>query len=339
MSENLRGRPYDLSPDEIMRRTREAFERGATEVCLQGGIHPEYTGQTYLDICHTIKQVVPQMHIHAFSPLEVWQGAKTLGKSLTEYLGELKEAGLGTLPGTAAEILDDEVRATLCPDKINTEQWLEVMRAAHSVGFNTTATIMYGHIEQYEHVARHLLRIRDLQEETGGFTEFVILPFIHMEAPMYLKGGARKGPTFREALLIHAISRLVLNPLIKNIQASWTKLGHEGVKACLNAGVNDLGGTLMNETITRAAGASHGQETTPEAMEALIRAAGRTPQQRTTTYQPVDDDQRSKSMNAPELTEPTYTSARRYDRKKSSKAQLIRPGLMEEERLTGSEII
>ena len=339
MSENLRGRPYDLSPDEIMRRTREAFERGATEVCLQGGIHPEYTGQTYLDICHTIKQVVPQMHIHAFSPLEVWQGAKTLGKSLTEYLGELKEAGLGTLPGTAAEILDDEVRATLCPDKINTEQWLEVMRAAHSVGFNTTATIMYGHIEQYEHVARHLLRIRDLQEETGGFTEFVILPFIHMEAPMYLKGGARKGPTFREALLIHAISRLVLNPLIKNIQASWTKLGHEGVKACLNAGVNDLGGTLMNETITRAAGASHGQETTPEAMEALIRAAGRTPQQRTTTYQPVDDDQRSKSMNAPELTEPTYTSARRYDRKKSSKAQLIRPGLVEEERLTGSEII
>ncbi len=338
MSENLRGRPYDLAPDEIMRRTREAFDRGATEVCLQGGIHPEYTGQTYLDICHTIKQVVPQMHIHAFSPLEVWQGAKTLGKSLTEFLGELKEAGLGTLPGTAAEILDDEVRATLCPDKINTEQWLDVMRAAHEVGFNTTATIMYGHIERYEHVARHLLRIRDLQTETGGFTEFVILPFIHMEAPMYLKGGARKGPTFREALLIHAISRLVLNPVIKNIQASWTKLGHEGARACLNAGVNDLGGTLMNETITRAAGASHGQETSPEAMEALILSAGRIPQQRTTTYQPVDEAQREKSLAAPALVEPSYTAARRYDRK-TPKNQLVRNERFNEERLTSSEII
>jgi len=338
MSENLRGRPYDLAPDEIMRRTREAFDRGATEVCLQGGIHPEYTGQTYLDICHTIKQVVPQMHIHAFSPLEVWQGAKTLGKSLTEYLGELKEAGLGTLPGTAAEILDDEVRATLCPDKINTEQWLEVMRAAHGVGFNTTATIMYGHIERYEHVARHLLRIRDLQTETGGFTEFVILPFIHMEAPMYLKGGARKGPTFREALLIHAISRLVLNPVIKNIQASWTKLGHDGARACLNAGVNDLGGTLMNETITRAAGASHGQEISPEAMEALILSAGRIPQQRTTTYQPVDEAQRQKSLAAPALVEPSYTAARRYDRK-TPKNQLVRNERFNEERLTSSEII
>jgi len=338
MSENLRGRPYDLAPDEIMRRTREAFDRGATEVCLQGGIHPEYTGQTYLDICHTIKQVVPQMHIHAFSPLEVWQGAKTLGKSLTEFLSELKEAGLGTLPGTAAEILDDEVRATLCPDKINTEQWLEVMRAAHEVGFNTTATIMYGHIERYEHVARHLLRIRDLQTETGGFTEFVILPFIHMEAPMYLKGGARKGPTFREALLIHAISRLVLNPVIKNIQASWTKLGHEGARACLNAGVNDLGGTLMNETITRAAGASHGQETSPEAMEALILSAGRIPQQRTTTYQPVDEAQREKSLAAPALVEPSYTAARRYERK-TPKNQLVRNERFNEERLTSSEII
>ena len=338
MSENLRGRPYDLAPDEIMRRTREAFDRGATEVCLQGGIHPEYTGQTYLDICHTIKQVVPQMHIHAFSPLEVWQGAKTLGKSLTEFLGELKEAGLGTLPGTAAEILDDEVRATLCPDKINTEQWLEVMRAAHEVGFNTTATIMYGHIERHEHVARHLLRIRDLQTETGGFTEFVILPFIHMEAPMYLKGGARKGPTFREALLIHAISRLVLNPVIKNIQASWTKLGHEGARACLNAGVNDLGGTLMNETITRAAGASHGQETSPEAMEALILSAGRIPQQRTTTYQPVDEAQREKSLAAPALVEPSYTAARRYERK-TPKNQLVRNERFNEERLTSSEII
>ena len=221
-----------------MRRTKEAYERGATEVCLQGGIHPDYTGQTYIDICHSIKQVIPDMHIHAFSPLEVWQGAHTLGLSLFDYLGQLKEAGLGTLPGTAAEILDDEVRATLCPDKINSAQWLEVMEAAHQQGFNTTATIMYGHIETYEHIATHLVKRRRLQAKTAGFTEFVILPFIHMEAPMYLKGGARKGPTFREAILIHAISRLVLNPLFRNIQASWTKLGPDGVKACLRAGVN-----------------------------------------------------------------------------------------------------
>ncbi|MGB1757413.1 MAG: 5-amino-6-(D-ribitylamino)uracil--L-tyrosine 4-hydroxyphenyl transferase CofH, partial [Pseudomonadales bacterium] len=339
MSENLRGRPYDLSSEEIMRRTREAHDRGASEVCLQGGIHPEYTGQTYLDICHTIKQVVPEMHIHAFSPLEVWQGAKTLGQSLPEYLTALKEAGLGTLPGTAAEILDDEVRSTLCPDKINTSQWLEVMEAAHGVGFNTTATIMYGHIERYEHVARHLLRIRALQEKTGGFTEFVILPFIHMEAPIYLKGNARKGPTFREALLIHAIARLALNPVFRNIQASWTKLGHEGVKACLNAGVNDLGGTLMNETITRAAGAAHGQETSPEAMEALILDAGRKPRQRATDYSPVSDAQREKSLGAVTLQDPIYNSAKRYERNKQSKASLIRPGLVPEEIIASSEII
>ena len=339
MSENLRGRPYDLSSEEIMRRTREAHDRGASEVCLQGGIHPEYTGQTYLDICHTIKQVVPEMHIHAFSPLEVWQGAKTLGQSLPEYLTALKEAGLGTLPGTAAEILDDEVRSTLCPDKINTSQWLEVMEAAHGVGFNTTATIMYGHIERYEHVARHLLRIRALQEKTGGFTEFVILPFIHMEAPIYLKGNARRGPTFREAILIHAISRLALNPVFRNIQASWTKLGHEGVKACLNAGVNDLGGTLMNETITRAAGAAHGQETSPEEMEALILEAGRKPRQRATDYGQVSEVQREKSLGAVTLQDPIYNSAKRYERGKQSKAQLIRPGLMPEEIIASSEII
>jgi FO synthase len=339
MSENLRGRPYDLSHEEIMRRTREAYDRGASEVCLQGGIHPEYTGQTYLDICHTIKQVVPEMHIHAFSPLEVWQGAKTLGQTLPEYLTALKEAGLGTLPGTAAEILDDEVRATLCPDKINTAQWLEVMEAAHGVGFNTTATIMYGHIEQYEHVARHLLRVRALQEKTGGFTEFVILPFIHMEAPIYLKGNARKGPTFREAILIHAIARLALNPVFKNIQASWTKLGHEGVKACLNAGVNDIGGTLMNETITRAAGAAHGQETSPEEMEGIIRSAGRLPRQRATNYGVVPEVQRQKSFGAAVLSEPTYTSAKRYDRDKTKKEPLVRPGLIPEEILSSAEII
>lgn len=338
MSENLRGKPYDLSHEEIMRRTREAWERGASEVCLQGGIHPEYTGQTYIDICRSIKQVVPDMHIHAFSPLEVWQGAKTLGLPIPAFLKQLKEAGLGTLPGTAAEILDDEVRATLCPDKINTAQWLEVMEAAHGVGFNTTATIMYGHIEQYHHVARHLLRIRDLQAKTGGFTEFVILPFIHMEAPMYLKGRARQGPTFREAVLIHAISRLVLNPHFRNIQASWTKLGHDGVRACLQAGVNDLGGTLMNETITRAAGASHGQETSPEEMEEIIRSIGRTPRQRSTAYGEVSELQRQRSFGAVALTEPAYTSAKKYNRK-TNKHELVRPGLDDEERLSGQDII
>ncbi|MDH5737597.1 MAG: 5-amino-6-(D-ribitylamino)uracil--L-tyrosine 4-hydroxyphenyl transferase CofH, partial [Gammaproteobacteria bacterium] len=315
-SENLRGRPYDLSAEEIMRRTREAWDRGATEVCLQGGIHPEYTGQTYIDICHSIKQVVPGMHIHAFSPLEVWQGARTLNVPIEEFLRQLKEAGLGTLPGTAAEILDDEVRATLCPDKLNTQEWLEVMEAAHGQGFNTTATIMFGHIERYEHIARHLLRVRDLQARTGGFTEFVILPFIHMEAPMYLKGKARKGATFRESILIHAVARLVLNPLIRNIQASWTKLGHEGVRACLQSGVNDLGGTLMNETITRAAGAAHGQETSPAEMEAIIQSLGRRPKQRSTVYGDVPAQQRDKSFKAAPLVEPVYTAASKYERKK-----------------------
>ncbi|MEC7369974.1 MAG: 5-amino-6-(D-ribitylamino)uracil--L-tyrosine 4-hydroxyphenyl transferase CofH [Pseudomonadota bacterium] len=339
MSENLRGRPYDLSPEELMRRTREAYDRGASEVCLQGGIHPEYTGQTYIDICHSIKQVVPDMHIHAFSPLEVWQGAQTLNLPIGEFLKQLKEAGLDTLPGTAAEILDDEVRATLCPDKINTSQWLEVMEAAHTEGFNTTATIMYGHIEGYHHVARHLLRVRRLQERTQGFTEFVILPFIHMEAPLYLKGHARKGPTFREAVLIHAVSRLALNPVFKNIQASWTKLGHQGVKACLQAGVNDLGGTLMNETITRAAGASHGQETAPETMEELIVASGRTPRQRTTTYGEVSELQKQKSFGATRLMEPVYTSAKRYERGKKTKVDLVRSSVDTTEAISGADII
>ena len=339
MSENLRGRPYDLSPEELMRRTREAYDRGASEVCLQGGIHPEYTGQTYIDICHSIKQVVPDMHIHAFSPLEVWQGAQTLNLPIGEFLKQLKEAGLDTLPGTAAEILDDEVRATLCPDKINTSQWLEVMEAAHTEGFNTTATIMYGHIEGYHHVARHLLRVRRLQERTQGFTEFVILPFIHMEAPLYLKGHARKGPTFREAVLIHAVSRLALNPVFKNIQASWTKLGHQGVKACLQAGVNDLGGTLMNETITRAAGASHGQETAPETMEELIVASGRTPRQRTTTYGEVSELQKQKSFGATRLMEPVYTSAKRYERGKKTKVGLVRSSVDTTEAISGADII
>jgi FO synthase len=224
------------------------------------------------------------MHIHAFSPLEVHQGAETLGVPVGEFLTTLKAAGLGTLPGTAAEILDDEVRAVLCPDKIGTERWLDVMRTAHVVGFKTTSTIMYGHVDRYEHWARHLLRIRALQVETGGFTEFVPLPFVHMEAPIYLKGRARRGPTFREAVLMHAVARLALHPVLTNIQTSWVKMGPEGVKVCLESGANDLGGTLMDETITRSAGAVHGQEMTPARMESIIRSIGRVPRQRTTVY-------------------------------------------------------
>jgi len=314
LSENLRGRPYDLEPAEISRRCDEAWRRGATEVCMQGGIHPEYTGRTYLDILAAVREATPDMHIHAFSPLEVWQGAATLNLELRDYLALLKEAGLGTLPGTAAEILDDEVRAVLCPDKIDTAQWLRVMEAAHREGFRTTATIMYGHVERPLHWARHLLAIRALQRRTGGFTEFVPLPFVHMEAPLYLKGRARKGPTFREALLMHAVARLVFHGLIDNIQTSWVKMGREGVAACLAAGANDLGGTLMNETITRAAGASHGQEWSPEDIEAQILALGREPRQRTTTYGPVSEERRRAGRGAPPLSAPVNTPARKYER-------------------------
>jgi FO synthase len=287
MSENLRGRPYDLSLDEINRRVREAWERGATEVCMQGGIHPNYTGAKYLDICRAVKGAAPGIHLHAFSPLEVHQGAHTLGSPVEAFLISLKAEGLGTLPGTAAEILDDEVRTVLCADKIRTRRWLEVMRAAHRAGLRSTATIMFGHIDRYEHWARHILRIRRLQQETGGFTEFVPLPFVHMEAPIYLKGRSRRGPTFREAVLMHAIARLALHPLITNIQTSWVKMGPAGVATCLRSGANDLGGTLMDESITRAAGARHGQEMTPVQMETVITLLGRTPRQRTTLYQQV----------------------------------------------------
>ena len=289
VAENLRERGYDLPLAEVQARVSEAWQRGATEVCLQGGIHPDYTGATYLSIVRAVKQAQPDMHVHAFSPLEIRQGAETLGLPLRDYLTELKQAGLGTLPGTAAEILDDEIRQIICPDKLNTEQWLEVMRTAHSLGLNSTSTIMFGHVDGPLNWARHLLRIRDLQEETGGFTEFVPLPFVHMEAPMYRKGRARKGPTFREALLMHAVARLVLHPHITNIQASWVKLGMDGIKACLDAGVNDLGGTLMNESISRAAGASHGQEFTVAGMRELITAAGRVPQRRTTRYEFINE--------------------------------------------------
>jgi len=279
--------PYNIGLDEIVDRAVEAEAKGATEVCLQGGIHPSFTGETYLQICAAIREALPDMHIHAFSPLEVTHGAKSLGLPKADFLVRLKEAGLNTLPGTAAEILTDRARAILCPDKLTTEQWLSVVRTAHSVGLKTTSTIMFGHVDRYTDWAMHLRLLRDLQIETGGITEFVPLGFVAHEAPLYRKGRARQGPTFRESVLMHAVSRLVLDPHIVNIQTSWVKMGREGGLACLNAGANDFGGTLMSESITRAAGAAHGQEMTPSMLEAAIRRIGRRPQQRSTAYQPI----------------------------------------------------
>ncbi|NQX89126.1 MAG: 5-amino-6-(D-ribitylamino)uracil--L-tyrosine 4-hydroxyphenyl transferase CofH [Halioglobus sp.] len=315
-SENLRGRPYDITGDDIASRCVEAWERGATEVCMQGGIHPDYTGQTYLDIVQAVRSSAPGLHIHAFSPLEVAQGAHTLGIGIPAFLAELRAAGLNTLPGTAAEILHDDVRAVLCPDKLNTGQWLEIMEAAHSAGLRSTATIMYGHVDQPHHWACHLLHIRALQQRTGGFTEFVPLPYVHMEAPLYLKGGSRRGPTFREAMLMHAVARLVFHGFIDNIQASWVKMGRTGVAACLKAGVNDLGGTLMNESITRAAGSGHGQEWSPEQLEAQIIASGRTPRMRTTLYRDAPIRRRQVAFAAAPLAQISNASAAKHQRSK-----------------------
>ena len=315
-SENLRGKPYDISAEEITRRCVEAWERGATEVCMQGGIHPDYTGQTYLDIIATVRKATPAMHIHAFSPLEVWQGAETLNLPLTEFLARLKSAGLDTLPGTAAEILHDDVRAHLCPDKLNSAQWLEVMKSAHAIGFRTTATIMFGHIESPEHSARHLHSIAELQRKTGGFTEFVPLPFVAHEAPMYKKGKARRGPSYREALLMHAVPRLVFNGLIDNIQASLVKMGREGVAACLNAGANDVGGSLMNESITRAAGAEHGEEWSPAEIETTIRGLGREPRMRSTLYADAPAERRDRAQLAAGLAPIHLDPAARTQRTK-----------------------
>ncbi len=277
-----RGYLYDT--DEIGRRVSEAAAMGATEVCLQGGIHPSFNGNTYLDILRAVKRAVPAMHVHAFSPLEVWHGAHSNGQSLRAFLQQLRDEGLGSLPGTAAEILDDPVRQVLCPDKISAGQWLEVIETAHRVGLPTTSTIMYGHVEDYRSWARHLLSIRELQRRTGGITEFVPLPFVAHEAPLYKRGQARPGPTYREAVLMHAVARLVLHPHIAHIQTSWVKMGRSGIRNALQAGANDLGGTLINESITRAAGATHGQMLTVEEMRDIAGALDRRLVQRTTLY-------------------------------------------------------
>jgi FO synthase len=324
LAANLRGAPYLVPHEEIVRRCEEGWERGATEVCLQGGIHPAFTGDYYLSVVRAIKDAVPGLHVHAFSALEVWQGAATLGLPLGDYLTELRDAGLGSLPGTAAEVLDDEVRRVICPDKVTTAQWLEVHDTAHRVGLRSNVTLMFGHVEQPRNWARHLFEAREQQRRTGGFTEFVPLPFVHMEAPMWLRGQARSGPTFGETLLVHAVARLALHPWITNIQVSWVKLGPEGVAAALRAGVNDLGGTLMNESISRSAGAEHGQEFPPERMEQLIRSAGRVPRQRTTLYDDAAEERRLASFGAAALAEPWNPPVK--DARLVPPPRLVRPG-------------
>ena len=326
LAENLRGAPYLVPLEEIVRRTEEAWERGATEVCLQGGIHPAFTGEYYAGVVCAIKDAVPEIHVHAFSALEVWQGAATLELSLEEYLARLRDLGLGSLPGTAAEVLDDEVRRIICPDKVTTAQWLAVHDAAHRVGLRSNVTLMFGHADTPRSWARHLLRAREQQRRSGGFTEFVPLPFVPMEAPMYLQGRARRGPTFRETLLVHAVGRLALHPEITNIQASWVKLGPEGTRQVLQAGVNDLGGTLMNESISRSAGAEYGQEMPPERMEELIRSAGRTPRQRTTLYGEPSDERVRASFGAEPLAEPLNPPVK--DAGLVAPPRLVRPGLL-----------
>lgn len=299
---------YNIGPDELARRVEEAWRRGATEVCLQGGIHPSYSGNTYLDIVNVVREAAPEIHIHAFSPLEIIHGATTLGLSLQKYLEKLKRAGLRTLPGTAAEILDDEVRAVICPDKLNTAAWLEVMETAHSIGLRSTATIMFGHVDAPRHWANHLLALAELQKRTGGFTEFVPLPFIPDEAPIYRKGKARPGPTFREAVLMHAVARLALPTTLPNVQVSWVKLGLAGALTCLQTGANDVGGTLMNESISRAAGASHGQELAIAPLESALTALDRPLVQRDTLYQSVVAERVQRRLDAPPLTPIRYSN-------------------------------
>jgi FO synthase len=284
LSLNLRGTPYLLTLDDIAERAREAWDLGATEVTLQGGIHPDFDGDYYIDVTRAVKNAVPNMHIHGFTALEVTEGARRLSEPLESYLLRLKEAGLGTLPGTAAEILDDPIRAIICADKVNTDEWLECHRVAHRVGLRSNITIMFGSVEHPESWARHIIRTRDLQKETGGFTEFVPLPFVHMASPIYLQKKARRGPTFRETLLMHSVGRIAYHGFVDNIQVSWVKIGVDGARQLLQSGCNDVGGTLMDENISRAAGASHGQMMTDEKFRDLVAPLGRPLRQRTTLY-------------------------------------------------------
>ena len=296
LSLNLRGTPYLLTLDDIAQRAKEAWDMGATEVTLQGGIHPDFDGDYYIHVAKAVKDAVPDMHVHGFTALEVTEGAKRLGEPLYEYIMRLKEAGLASLPGTAAEILDDDVRAILCPDKINTEEWLECHQVAHEAGLRSNITIMFGSVEQPHSWAKHIVRTRALQEITGGFTEFVGLPFVHMASPIYLQRKSRRGPTFRETLLMHAIARIAYRGLIDNVQVSWTKIGRDGAAQLLQAGCNDLGGTLMDENISRAAGASHGTKMTEASFREIAAPLGRTLRQRNTVYERPDREPASTSV-------------------------------------------
>jgi FO synthase len=315
---------YTLSLTEVADRAEEARLAGATEICVQGGIHPDLPGTFYADLIRTVKVRVPDMHIHAFSPMEVLNGATRLGISFADFLATAKEHGLGTIPGTAAEILDDDVRWLLTKGKLPADTWEEIVRTAHGLGIRSSSTIMFGHVDAPPHWVAHLRRLANIQADTGGFTEFVPLPFVPMEAPMFLKGLARRGPTFGEVLLVHAVARLALHESISNIQVSWVKLGPDGVRQALAAGVNDLGGTLMNESISRAAGSGWGQELPPEQMEAMIRSAGRIPRQRTTTYGTPPEEQVRRSFGAEPLAEPVNPPVREAGLKRP--ARLVRPG-------------
>ena len=275
---------YFHSHESLIARAREAQEHGATEVCIQGGLPRDLDGYYYLDLLRAIKAALPDLHVHAFSPMEIAYGIEKTRLPMREYLLALKEAGLGSIPGTAAEILDDFVRRQLSPNKLKVRQWVEIVKMAHSLGIPTTSTMMYGHTEQPEHWVRHMLLLRDIQKETCGFTEFVPLGFIHSQTRLYQSGGARPGSTLREDLIVHALARLLLHGWISNIQVSWVKLGFEGSLACLQAGANDFSGTLMEESISKAAGAAFGERVWPQEFRAMIRSIGRIPAERTTTY-------------------------------------------------------
>jgi 7,8-didemethyl-8-hydroxy-5-deazariboflavin synthase CofH subunit len=295
---------YSLSFEEVVRRAREAWDRGATEVCIQGGLPRDLDGFFYRDLLRAIKQAIPAMHVHAFSPMEIDYGIVKTGMPLRDYLQMMKDEGLGSIPGTAAEILDDRVRQELSPNKLPAARWVEIITAAHELGIPTTSTMMYGHVEEPAHWVRHMLLLRTIQKRTGGFTEFVPLGFIHENTRLYRHGGARPGARREEHLRVHALARILLHGAIKNLQVSWVKLGFETSLACLQAGANDFSGTLMEESISKAAGATFGEYVSPEEFRARIRSIGRIPAERTTTYKIrhlFDQPEQDPSANGPRL--------------------------------------
>ena len=279
-----------LEPAQVVERAQQAWDRGGTEVCIQGGLHPKMEGNYYRELVLAIKAALPDMHIHAFSPFEVWYGAVKSKLSYRDFLSDLKDCGLGSMPGTAAEILDTEVRQKLTKNKLSADCWEEIIRTAHDVGIPSTATIMYGHVDEPKHWAAHIALLREIQKDTGGFTELVPLSFVHTDSPLFLNNpnSVRPGPTDHEVDLMHSVSRIMLNGFIDNIQVSWTKLGAERARNMLSLGVNDLGGTLMNESISRSAGSKYGQEITAAELCEIIRSTGRTPVRRNTIYKTID---------------------------------------------------